>query len=196
MPDKEAVRGCACSSCEFMLRCLAWWCTFHLYRFAAFLHNFERLAGLKCSIVQCRVQPDGSYLTILTTTSSMGQHIRVWNGFGSMYRVSGIQSPRTPWDRPRRTQPPIGNGARSITLKCIGRGKLRVALPLTLFHNRYPMQPSILGTWYYRDWITRGYQRLGRPRPSIARPVYPSSVPDLMYAGLTPSSASSNSHDD
>ena len=153
---------------------------YSVYRFAAFLHNFARLAGLKCSIAQCRVQPDGSYLAILTTTSSMGQHIRVWNGFGSMYRVSGIQSPRTPWDRPRRTQPPIGNGARSITLKCIGRGKVRVALPLTLFHNRYPMQPS----------------KLGRPRPSIARPVCPSSVPDLMYAGLTSSSASSNSHDD
>ena len=194
MPDKEAVRGCACSSCEFMLRCLAWWCAFHLYRFAAFLHNLERLAGLKCSIVQCRVQPDGFYLIILTTTSSMGQHIRVWNGFGSMYRASGIQSPRTPWDHPRRIQPFIGNGARSITLKCIGRGKVRMALPRHFFTTG-PVSYAIFYTWYYRDWITRGYQRLGRPRPSIARPVYPSSVPDLMYAGLTSSSASSNSHD-
>ena len=145
------------------MSCLAWWCTFRLYWFAAFLHNFERLAGLKCSIVQCRVQPDGSYLAILTTTSSIGQQIRVWNGFGSMYRVSGIQSPRTPWDRPRRTQPPIGNGARSITSKCIGLGKARAAL----FHNRYPMQPSILGitgtgspgdtnVWVVHDPASRG----------------------------------------
>ena len=128
-----------------MLGCLAWWCTFRLYLFAAFLYDFERLAGLKCSIVQCMVQHDGSCLATLTTTSSMGQQIRVWNGFGSMYRDRGIQSPRTPWDRPRMTQPPIGNGARSTTSKCIGLGKARAAPTQALFRNRYPMQPSILG---------------------------------------------------
>ena len=29
-------------------------------------------------------------------------------------------------------------------------------------------------TWQYRDWVTRDYQRLGHPRPNIARPVFPS----------------------
>ena len=36
---------------------------------------------------------------------------------------------------------------------------------------------------------------LGRPHPSIARPVFASGAPDLMYAGMTSSSASSNSLD-
>ena len=39
-------------------------------------------------------------------------------------------------------------------------------------------------TWQHRDWHTRGYQRLGDPRPSIGSP-------DLVYAGLSSSSASS-----
>ena len=43
------------------------------------------------------------------------------------------------------TPPPIGNGARSTTSKCIGLGKVRAAPPQALFRNRYPMQPSILG---------------------------------------------------
>ena len=58
-----------------------------------------------------------------------------------------------------------------------------------------PVSYATFYTWYYRDWVTRGYQRLGRSRPSIARPVFASGAPDLMYAGLTSSSASSNSHD-
>ena len=78
--------------CKSTLGCLAWWCAFRLCLLATFLCDFERLAGLKCSIVQCMVQHDGSCLATLTTTSSMGQQIQVWNGFGSMYRVSGIQS--------------------------------------------------------------------------------------------------------
>ena len=56
-----------------------------------------------------------------------------------------------------------------------------------------PVSYATFYTWYYRDWVTRGYQRLGRPHPSIARPVFASGAPDLMYAGMTSSSASSNS---
>ena len=96
----------------------------------------ERFAWLICTIVQCMAQHGGSYLATLTMTSSMAPRIREWNGFGSMFPVRGIQSPRTPWDQPRMTQPPIGNGVRSS------------------FY-----------TWYYRDWVIRGYQRLGRPHP-------------------------------
>ena len=44
-------------------------------------------------------------------------------------------------------------------------------------------------TWQYRDWRTRGYQRLGNPHPSIGSP-------DLMYAGFSSSSASSVSDGD
>ena len=58
-----------------------------------------------------------------------------------------------------------------------------------------PVSYATFYTWYYRDWVTRGYQRLGRPHPSIARPVFASGAPDLMYAGTTSSSASSNSLD-
>ena len=56
-----------------------------------------------------------------------------------------------------------------------------------------PVSYASFYTWHYRDWVTRGYQRLGHPHPSIARPVFASGSPDLMYAGLTSSSASSNS---
>ena len=48
-----------------------------------------------------------------------------------------------------------------------------------------PVSYATFYTWYYRDWVTRGYQRLGRPHPSIARPVFASGAPDLMYAGMT-----------
>ena len=51
-----------------------------------------------------------------------------------------------------------------------------------------PVSYASFYTWHYRDWVTRGYQRLGRPHPSIARPVFASGAPDLMYAGLTSSS--------
>ena len=56
-----------------------------------------------------------------------------------------------------------------------------------------PVSYASFYTWQYRDWVTRGYQRLGHPRPNIARPVFASGSPDLMYAGLSSSSASSNS---
>ena len=58
-----------------------------------------------------------------------------------------------------------------------------------------PVSYATFYTWYYRDWVTKGYQRLGRPHPSIARPVFASGAPDLVYAGMTSSSASSNSLD-
>ena len=56
-----------------------------------------------------------------------------------------------------------------------------------------PVSYASFYTWQYRDWVTRGYQRLGHPRPNIARPAFASGSPDLMYAGLSSSSASSNS---
>ena len=46
--------------------------------------------------------------------------------------------------------------------------------------------------YWPRDWVTRGYQRLGHPHPNVACPAF-TSGPDLMYAGLTSLSASSNS---
>ena len=108
--------------------------------------DFERLAWLICSIVQCMAQHDGSCLATLTTTSPMAPRIRVLNGFRSMCRVRGIQSPRTPWDQPRMTQPPIGNGAKFTTSKCIGRGIAQAAPIQVLFRSRSLMHPSILGT--------------------------------------------------
>ena len=54
-----------------------------------------------------------------------------------------------------------------------------------------PVSYASFYTWQYRDWRTRGYQRLGNPHPSIARPVFSSGSPDLMYAGLSCSSTSS-----
>ena len=63
---------------------------------AAFRANFEQLVGLKCSIVQCMVQHDGIYLVILTMTSFMVEQERVWNGFESMFRVSGIHPGTSP----------------------------------------------------------------------------------------------------
>ena len=176
--------GCACFVCVFTLGCLAWCCACRFSVSAAFRANFEQLVGLKCSIVQCMVQHDGIYLVILTMTSFMVEQKRVWNGFESMFRVSGI------WDQPRMTRPPIGNGARSTTSKCTGPGKARAAQTRTVLQ---PVSYATFYTWYYRDWVTRGYQRLGRPHPSIARPVFASGAPDLMYAGMTSSSASSNS---
>ena len=35
-----------------------------------------------------------------------------------------------------------------------------------------PVSYASFYTWQYRDWYTRGYQRLGNPHPSIARPVF------------------------
>ena len=63
----------------------------------------------------------------------------------------------------------------------------------TLGSFSQPVSYASFCTWQYRDWLTRGYQRLGHPRPNIARPAFPSGSPDLMYAGLSSSSASSNS---
>ena len=54
-----------------------------------------------------------------------------------------------------------------------------------------PVSYASFYTWQYRDWYTRGYQQLGNPHPSIARPVFPSGSPGLMYAGLSSSSTSS-----
>ena len=43
------------------------------------------------------------------------------------------------------TQPPIENGARFTTSKCIGRGIAQAAPIQVLFRSRYLMHPSILG---------------------------------------------------
>ena len=128
-----------------MLRCLALCCAFRLHVFAAFLYDFERLAWLICSILQCMALHDGPCHTTLTTTSSMAPPTQALSGFGSMYRVRGIQSPKTPWGLPRRTQPPIGSGAKYTTSKCIGRGRARAAPIWVLFLSRSLMYPSILG---------------------------------------------------
>ena len=135
----------------------------------------KRLSWLVCSILQYVALQDGPYHATLSTTSSMALRARALNGFASMYLVRGNQSPNSPWDRPRRTQPPIGNGGTNM-------GSVSQPVSYASFY-----------TWQYRDWVTRGYQRLGHPRPNIARPVFASGSPDLMYAGLSSSSASSNS---
>ena len=120
-------------------------CAFRLHVFAAFLFDLERLAWLICSILQHMALHDGPCHTTLSTTSSMAPRTQALSGFGSMYRVRGILSPKTPWDLPRKTQPPIGNGAKSTTSKCIGRGTARAAPIWVLFLSRSLMRPSILG---------------------------------------------------
>ena len=60
----------------------------------------------------------------------------------------------------------------------------------TLDSFTQPVSYASFYTWQYRDWCTRGYQRLGNPHPSIARPAFFLGSPDLMYAGLSSSSAS------
>ena len=171
-----------------MLGCLALCCAFRLHVFAAFLYDFERLAWLICSILQCMALHDGSCHTTLTTTSSMAPRTQALSRFGSMYRVRGIQSPKTPWGLPRRTQTRIGSGAKyEVYWPRESTGGTNMGAV------SQPVSYASFYTWHYRDWVTRGYQRLGRPHPSIARPVCASGSPDLMYAGLTSSSASSNS---
>lgn len=66
----------------------------------------------------------------------------------------------------------------------------------TLESGSQPVTYDTFYTWYYRDWHTRGYQRLGRPHPNIAQPSFPSAFPDLKYAGLSSSTASSGTDDD
>ena len=129
-----------------MLGCLALCCAFRLHVFAAFLYDFERLAWLICSILQCIMAlHDGSCHTTWTTTSSMAPRTQALSGFGCMYRVRGIQSPKTPWGQPRRTQTPIGSGAKYTTSKCIGQGRARAAPIWVLLLSRSLMHPSILG---------------------------------------------------
>ena len=64
---------------------------------------------------------------------------------------------------------------------------------ITLESFPQPVTYATCYTWHYRDWRTGGYQRLGHPHPSIARPSLPSASPDLMYAGLSSAPASSSS---
>ena len=150
----------------------------------------KRLLWLVCSILQYVALQDGPYHAILSTTSSMALRAQVLNGFGSMYLVRGNQSPNPPWDRPDDTTtyrewrkfyhfdvywPSDSTGGT------------------TMGSVSQPVSYASFYTWQYRDWVTRGYQRLGHPRPNIARPVFASGSPDLMYAGLSSSSTSSNS---
>ena len=58
----------------------------------------------------------------------------------------------------------------------------------TLDSFSQPVSYASFYTWQYRDWHTRGYQRLGNPHPNIARPVFRLRSPDLMRAGLSSSS--------
>ena len=145
--------------------------------FRRFPFASKRLIRLVCSIPQYLALRDGPYHATLSTTSSMALRTQALNGFESMYPVRGNQSPTPPWDRLRMTHQPIGNGAGSTTLGSFSQ----------------PVSYASFYTWQYRDWLTRGYQRLGHPRPNIARPAFASGSPDLMYAGLSSSSASSNS---
>ena len=128
-----------------MLGCLALCCAFRLHVFATFLYDFKRLAWLICSILQCMALQDGSCHTTLTMTSSMDPRTQRLSGFGSMYRARGIQSPKTPWGQPRRTQTPIGSGAKYTTSKCIGHGRARAAPIWVLLLSRSLMHPSTLG---------------------------------------------------
>ena len=75
---------------------------------------------LICSILQYMALQDGPCHATLSTTSSMALRAQALNGF---YLARGNQLPKTPWDLPWRTQPPIGNGAKSTTSTCIGLGK-------------------------------------------------------------------------
>ena len=106
----------------------------------------ERLPWLICSILQYMALQDGTCHATLSTTSSMALRAQALNGFESMYLVRGIQLPKTPWDLPRRTQPPIGNGARSTTSTCTGLGTARAAPIWALFLSRSHMRPSIHGS--------------------------------------------------
>ena len=108
--------------------------------------ELERLPWLICSILQYMALQDGPCHATLSTTSSMALRAQALNGFESMYLVRGTQLPKTPWDLPRRTQPPIGSGARSTTSTCTGLGTARAAPRWALFLSRSHMRPSIHGS--------------------------------------------------
>ena len=154
---------------------------FRRYPFAS-----KRLPWLICSILQYMALQDGPCHATLSTTSSMALRAQALNGFGSMCLVRGNQLPKTPWDLPRRTQPRM---AQILPL----RRPSDSTGGTDMGSVSQPVSHASFYTWQYRDWVTRGYQRLGHPHPNIARPVFASGSPDLMYAGLSPSSASSNS---
>ena len=128
---------------------------------------------------------DGPCHTTLSTTSSMALRAQPLNGFGSMYLVRSNQLPKTPWEGPApEDSTTYRNGTKSTTLywprdSTGGTNMGSVSQPVS-YASFY--------TWQYRDWVTRGYQRLGHPHPNIARPVFASGSPDLMYAGLSSSS--------
>ena len=82
----------------------------------------------------------------------------------------------------------IVSGAGSTTLKCTGLVTAREALLRTPSPCRSPMRPFTHGNIV--TGTPEGSNDSGIP-PSIARPVFPSGSPDLMYAGLSSSSASS-----
>ena len=107
------------------------------------LHPFEpeRLPWLICSILQYMALQDGPCHATLSTTSSMALRAQA-----SMYLVRGIQLPKTRWGLPRKTQPPIGNGAKSTTSTCTGLGTARAAPIWALFLSRSHMRPSIHGS--------------------------------------------------
>ena len=144
--------------CDFMLGCLALCCAFRLHVFAAFLFDLERLAWLICSILQHMALHDGPCHTTLSTTSSMAPRTQALSGFGSMYRVRGILSPKTPWDLPRRTQLSIGNGAKSTTSKCIGRG--------TAHQYGFCFSAGLLCVLLYLALSRLGHQRISTARSS------------------------------
>ena len=106
----------------------------------------KRLLWLVCSILQYVALQDGPYHATLSTTSSMALRAQALNGFGSMYLVRGNQSPNPPWDRPRMTKPPIGNGANSTTSTCIGLVTAREAPIWALFPSRSHMHPFTHGS--------------------------------------------------
>ena len=75
----------------------------------------KRLIWLVCSIPQYVALQDGPYHAILSTTSSMALRAQAMNGFESMYRVRGNQSPNPPWDRLRMTQQPSTTHGSIVT---------------------------------------------------------------------------------
>ena len=172
-----------------MLGCLALCCAFRLHVFAAaFLYDFERLAWLICSILQCMAWALPHYFDydiVNGPANTSVEWIRIY--------VPG------PW------HPVAENTLGPAPEDSTTYREWRKVYHFEVYWPRestggtnmgavsQPVSYASFYTWHYRDWVTRGYQLLGRPHPSIARPVFASGSPDLMYAGLTSSSASSNS---
>ena len=126
----------------------------------------KRLIWLVCSIPQYVALQDGPYHAILSTTSSMALRAQALNGFESMY----------PWQPVAEST--LGPAPDDTTTYRERRRfyHFDVCWPsdstggTTMRSVSQPVSYASFYTWQYRDWVTRGYQRLGHLRPNIARP--------------------------